>query len=66
MSTETTPYVIELTPVDSFRLLALAQREAAQGKIWDEYWANIARQILEQLERQRRGEFMQCALCHHD
>jgi heme oxygenase len=41
---------IELKAQDATRLLWLAQNEAATGKVWDEYWAQLAAIIQQAIE----------------
>lgn len=46
MTEPTEPVItIELSQRDSVRLLWLVQKEAATGRIWDDYWAKLAAHI---------------------
>ena len=55
--------VIQLADTDANRLLWLVQNQAAIGPIWQEYWADMANTINQQLDLQRRGGFFQCSAC---
>jgi hypothetical protein len=41
---------IEFNEMDAFRLLFLVQREASNGRIWDDYWASLANHIRENIK----------------
>jgi len=55
--------IIELNDHDANRLLTLVQREAATGKIWNDYWAAMANRIAQHLEQQKNEHFYQCSAC---
>lgn len=60
---KTTLVIIQLQPDDAYRVLALVQREATNGPIWNDYWQDLANQIAACLEQQRNGQFFQCEAC---
>jgi hypothetical protein len=41
---------LEFNELDAFRLLFLVQREAAHGRIWDDYWDGLAAHIRENIK----------------
>lgn len=55
--------IIELPEDDVNRILALVQREAVSGKIYNTYWAEVADRIMMCLKAQENGVFFQCAAC---
>jgi len=55
--------IIQLTAQDANRVLALVQREATDGQIWNSYWENVANQIQECFFAQKDGKFFQCVAC---
>jgi len=48
--------VIRLTEPDAERLISLVQNRAATGLIWEQYWADMANNLWQQLWPQRSGQ----------